>query len=134
MPLRTRGIRHHIMDTAVHGWTTVLGNTNGDPGGGCTRVAGAIRHLKGDGVDATVATDTALCSQLYGLAIARYDDVIGGVAIAVAVFNFIARDVIDHNAVEVHSAVATAGTNNQVGDIYRMVNMVWWPQRDVVSI
>lgn len=122
------------MNTAINGRVTVLTLGNGDLGRDGRGDAEAISHLEGDCVDASVPAAIAFRSQLYGLAIARYDDVIVGVAISVTIFNFIARDLIDHNAIDVYGTVATAGTSHQVGDVYRVVTVVWWPQFDVISV
>ena len=134
MPLRASGICHRVMNPAINRRATILILGNGDLGGDGGRGAEAVSHLEGDCVDAPVAAAIAFRSQFYRLAITRDDDVIAGIAISITVFHFIARDLIDHHAVEVNSTVATAGTGDQVGNIYRVVTVVWWPQLDVVSV
>ncbi len=134
MPLWAGGIRNRVMNTAVNSRATVLVLGNGDLGRDCGGNAEAISHLEGDGIDAAVPTAIAFRSQLYGLAVARYDDVVTGVAIAVAVFNLIAGDTSNHHAAQINGTVATAGTSDQVSNVYRVVTVVWWPQLDVVSV
>lgn len=115
------------MYSAVNRRGAVLRLRYGYCGSGGAHIAGCVSNSEGNRVNTTIPAAISLGSELHRLTVGGDDDIVQSIPVSVAILDLVARNTRDHYAAGDISITVRDRTANKVGDVERLVLMVWWP-------